>query len=102
MRNEFSGSAHNVVQAGRVENVRVSFAGSPAGARQIVVRPIPRESQHFRRDSIDHRIGVLHGTCKARPAREDLDPLGCASHGLVDHRVGGQGFDVGAQRVIRA
>lgn len=54
LRNEFSGCAHNVVQAGRIDNVHMSFSGSPAATRQIVVGPVPREPQHFqRREQLD-------------------------------------------------
>ncbi|MDQ3789099.1 MAG: ATP-binding protein, partial [Actinomycetota bacterium] len=47
VRNEVSGRANNVVQAGRIGNVYISVSGSSADTRQVVVGPVPREPQHF-------------------------------------------------------
>lgn len=52
-RNEVSGSAQNVVQAGRIDNVYM-FSGSPVDAGQIVVGPVPRQPRHFQpRQQVD-------------------------------------------------
>ena len=47
VRNEVSGRADNVVQAGRIDNVYISVSGSSAATGQVVVGPVPREPQHF-------------------------------------------------------
>ncbi|GAA3438609.1 tetratricopeptide repeat protein [Kutzneria kofuensis] len=62
MRNEVCGQAHNVVQAGSINNVYLAAPGAPADTGQIVVGPVPREPQHFQpREQVDELARLAGG-----------------------------------------